>query len=176
MASMEPQTGGAMARSLAAQFELEMAKTRTALERVPFDKADWAPHEKSMTFGRLAGHIAEMPAWGASMLESTEFDMHPPGGEGYTPPEIGSSEELLSMFDQGVSGTLAKLTTMSDDEMRVTWRLLSGGEEVFSGPRVGVFTGLILSHVIHHRGQLTVYLRLNDIPVPAIYGPSADEQ
>jgi len=178
MTNTEPQkqTGGAMAQALLAQFEQEMASTRRALERVPFDNGDWAPHEKSMTLGRLAGHIAEMPGWGASILESTEFDMHPPGGEPYASPEIKSTEELLAMFDAGVAATTAKLPSMSNEDMMVHWRLLSGGEEVMGGPRGPIFTGMILSHVIHHRGQLTVYLRLNDVPVPAIYGPSADEQ
>ncbi len=178
MASTEPQeqTGGAMAQALMAQFEQEMAGTRRALERVPFDKADWAPHEKSMTLGRLAGHIAEMPGWGMSVLESDEYDMNPPEGEPYTPPEIKSTEELLAMFDSGVAAAKAKLPTMSDEAMMSNWRLLSGGEEVFGGPRGPVFNNMIISHVIHHRGQLTVYLRLNGVPVPALYGPSADEQ
>ena len=170
------QAGGAIARGLLSQFEQEMASTRRALERVPFDDPDWAPHEKSMTLGRLAGHIAEMPGWGAGMLESDEFDMHPPGGEPYAHPEVNSTEELLAVFDAGVEATKAKLPSMSDEAMMATWRLLNGGEEVFGGPRGPVFTGMILSHVIHHRGQLTVYLRLNGVPVPAIYGPSADEQ
>ena len=178
MASTEPetQTGGAIARGLMAQFEHETAGTRRALERVPFDKADWAPHEKSMTLGRLACHIAEMQGWGASILETEEFDMNPPGGEPYTSPEIKSTEELLALFDSGVVATKAKLPTMSDEAMMTNWRLLSGGEEMFGGPRGPIFRSMIISHVIHHRGQLTVYLRLNGVPVPALYGPSADEQ
>ena len=178
MASTEPQaqSGGAMAQALMAQFEQEMAGTRRALERVPFDKADWAPHEKSMTLGRLAGHIAEMAGWGLSVLASDEYDMNPPGGEPYTPAVVNSTEELLAMFDSGVTAVKAKLPTLSDEAMMSNWRLLSGGEEVFGGPRGPVFDNMIIRHTIHHRGQLTVYLRLNDVPVPALYGPSADEQ
>lgn len=178
MAGTEPQaqTGGAIAQALMAQFEQEIAGTRRALERVPFDKADWAPHEKSMTLGRLAGHIAEMPGWGTSILGSDEFDMNPPGGEPYKPAEVESTEELLAMFDSGVASAKAKLPTMSDEAMMSNWRLLSGGEEVVGGPRGPLFNNMIIGHMIHHRGQLTVYLRLNGVPVPALYGPSADEQ
>ncbi len=178
MPSTEPQkqTGGPMAQALMAAFEQEMVGTRRALERVPFDKADWAPHEKSMTLGRLAAHIAETAGWGLSVLASDEYDMNPPGGEPYTSAEVKSTEELLAMFDSGVAAAKAKLPTMSDEAMMANWRLLSGGEEVFGGPRGPVFNNMIINHVIHHRGQLTVYLRLNDVPVPALYGPSADEQ
>ena len=178
MASTQPQrqAGGAMAKALMTHFEQEMAGTRRALERVPLDNADWAPHEKSMTLGRLACHIAEMPGWGASILESDEFDMNPLEGEPYKSPEIKSSEELLTLFDSGVAAAKAKLPTMSDEALTSNWRLLSGGEEVFGGPRGPVFNNMIISHTIHHRGQLTVYLRLNGVPVPALYGPSADEQ
>ena len=173
MAEQQPMSIGQV---LAAQLEAEMALTRKALERVPFDKADWAPHEKSMTMSRLAGHIAEMPGWGASILDSDEFNMHPPGGEPYEPPNITSSEQLMEMFDQGVSAAMAKLPDMSDEAMIAIWSLKSGEEEIFSGPRNAIFGNMIINHVIHHRGQLTVYLRLCDVAVPAIYGPSADEQ
>ncbi|GMR13095.1 MAG: hypothetical protein BMS9Abin29_1294 [Gemmatimonadota bacterium] len=165
-----------MAQALMAQFEQEMAGTRRALERVPFDKADWAPHEKSMTMSKLACHIAEMPGWGVSILESDEYDMNPPGGEPYAPPEVESTEELLAMFDSGVAAAKAKLPTISDEAMMSHWALLSGGQEIHGGPRGAVFNNMIIGHVIHHRGQLTVYLRLNGVPVPALYGPSADEQ
>lgn len=174
--SMAEQQPMSMAQVLAAQFEAEMALTRKALERVPFDKADWAPHEKSMTMSRLAGHIAEMPGWGASMLDSEEFNMNPPGGEPYEPTTVTSSEQLLTMFDAGVEAANAKLPDLSDEAMMATWTLKSGEDEIVSGPRGAIFGNMIINHVIHHRGQLTVYLRLCDVAVPAIYGPSADEQ
>jgi len=156
-------------------FTREAAGTRRALERVPFDKAEWAPHEKSMTLGRLAGHIAEMQTWGVSILTSDEFDMAP-GGEAYASPVFESLDDLLATFDEGVSAIEAALPGVTDEAWMEHWSLKSGGEEVFGAPRGGFFSSMVINHVIHHRGQLTVYLRLCDVPVPGIYGPSADEQ
>lgn len=164
-----------MAQTMLEQFKLEAAGTRKALERVPFDKAEWAPHEKSMTLGRLAGHIAEMPGWGASILTTTEFDVAPADGEAYTPPVNESIDDVLAAFDQGVSAVEAALPGVTDDAMMEHWSLKSGGEEIMGGPRGALFGNLVTNHVIHHRGQLTVYLRLCDVPVPGMYGPSADE-
>ena len=158
------------------QFEQEAAGTRKALERVPFDKADWAPHEKSMTLGRLAGHIAEMGAWGASILTSDEFDMAPADGEPYKSPVHESTDDILATFDQGVSAVEAALPGVTDEAWAEHWSLKSGGEELLGGPRGALFGNLVINHVIHHRGQLTVYLRLCDVPVPGMYGPSADEK
>ncbi len=164
-----------MAKAMLEQFKREMAGTRKALERVPFDKAEWAPHEKSMTLGRLAGHIAEMPGWGASILTTDEFDMAPPDGEPYTPAVHKSIDDVLATFDQGVSDIEAALAGVTDEAWMEHWSLKSGGEEVMGGPRGPFFRDLAINHVIHHRGQLSVYLRLCDIPVPGMYGPSADE-
>ena len=158
------------------QFKQEAAGTRKALERVPFDKAEWAPHEKSMTLGRLAGHIAEMQGWGASILTSDEFDMAPPDGEPYKSPVYESTDDLLAGFDQGVSAIEAALPGVTDEALGEHWSLKSGGEELLGGPRGEFFGMLVINHVIHHRGQLTVYLRLCDVPVPGMYGPSADEK
>ena len=165
-----------MAQTVLEQFKQEAAGTRKALERVPFDKAEWAPHEKSMTLGRLAGHIAEMPAWGVSILTTDEFDMAPPDGEPYKPPVHESIDDVLATFDQGVSAVEAALPGVTDEAWAEHWSLKSGGEEVMGGPRGELFGSMVTNHIIHHRGQLTVYLRLCDVPVPGMYGPSADEK
>ncbi len=165
-----------MAQAMLEQFKKEAAGTRRMLERVPFDKAEWAPHEKSMTLGRLAGHIAEMPGWGASILTTDEFDMAPPDGEPYTPPVHESIDDVLATFDQGVSAIEAALPGVADEAFGEHWSLKSGGEEVMGGPRGALFGNMVTNHIIHHRGQLTVYLRLCDVPVPGMYGPSADEK
>ena len=157
-------------------FTTVMAGTRKALERVPFEKAEWAPHEKSMTLGRLAGHIAEMPGWGVSILKTDEFDMAPVDGESYKAPVHESIDDVLATFDRGVSAVEAALPGVADEAWAEHWSLKSGGEEIMGGPRGALFGNMVTNHVIHHRGQLTVYLRLCDVPVPGMYGPSADEQ
>ena len=165
-----------MAQTMLEHFGTVMAGTRIALERVPFEKAEWAPHEKSMTLGRLAGHIAEAPGWGVSILTTDELDMAPADGGGYTPPVFESLEDILAAFDKGVSAVEAALPGVSDEALAERWSLKSGGEEIMGGPRGAFFGNMVTNHVIHHRGQLTVYLRLCDVPVPGMYGPSADEQ
>ena len=163
------------AESMLKLFKGEVAKTRKALERVPFEKAEWAPHEKSMTLGRLAGHIAEMNGWGVSILTRDEFDMAG-DGEGYKAPVFESTEDILATFDQGVAEIEEALPGVSDEAWVEHWSLKSGGKEVFGGPRGPFFASMVINHVIHHRGQLTVYLSLCDVPVPGMYGPSADEK
>ena len=164
------------AQEMLDQFTREAAGTRKALERVPFEKAEWAPHEKSMTLGRLAGHLAEAPSWGVSILTTEGLDMAPAGGEGgYTPPVFESLDDILGAFDQGVSEIEAALPDLTDEALAEHWSLKSGGEEIMGGPRGGFFANMVTSHIIHHRGQLSVYLRLCDVPVPGMYGPSADE-
>ena len=164
------------AQTMLEDFQTVMAGTRKALERVPFEKADWAPHEKSMTLGRLAGHIAEAPGWGLSILTTDELDMAPADGGGYTPPVFESIDDVLATFDRGVSAVEAALPDLTDEALAEYWSLKSGGEEIFGGPRGTFFGNMVTNHVIHHRGQLTVYLRLCDVPVPGMYGPSADEK
>ena len=166
-----------MAETMLAQFKREATGTRKALERVPFEKADWAPHEKSMTLGRLAGHLAEAPSWGVSILTSEELDMSPAGGEGgYKPPVFESLDDILAAFDRGVADIETALPGLSDEALAQHWSLKSGGEEIMGGPRGVFFQNMVTSHIIHHRGQLSVYLRLCDVPVPGMYGPSADER
>ncbi|MCW5981523.1 MAG: damage-inducible protein DinB [Bryobacteraceae bacterium] len=165
-----------IAEMLLPEFDQEMANTRKTLERVPMDKPAWKPHEKSMTMGRLAQHIAEMPGWTGFTLGSESLDLAPPGGEPYQPAPIPeSSEALLAMFDKNVSEARAAIAAATDEQMAHNWSLLMGGNVIFTLPKSGVIRSMILNHLIHHRAQLTVYLRLNDVAVPGLYGPSADE-
>ena len=163
-------------QALLPEFDHEMSNTRKALERVPEDKFGWKPHEKSMTMGRLATHIAELNGWVPTTFEVESFDFAPPGAPPYEPKTAASRAELLNLFDKNVAAARAAIGGAGDAQMMTPWTLLNGGKTVFSLPRIAVLRGMVMNHGIHHRGQLAVYLRLNDIPVPALYGPSADEQ
>jgi uncharacterized damage-inducible protein DinB len=158
------------------EFDQEMATTRRTLERVPDGKSTWKPHEKSMSMGRLAGHIAEMPAWVVETLQKDELDVNPPGGSPYQPFDAATSREALEKFDANVKNAREALAGASDEELFKRWTLLSGGQEIVTMPKLGVVRAFVISHLVHHRAQLGVYLRLNNVPVPAVYGPSADEQ
>lgn len=165
----------AISQALLGEFDHEMANARKSIERVPDGKFDWKPHPKSKSMGALAGHIAMLPTWAKMTLETKEFDVNPPSGQRQQMPELKSKAEILAAFDQGVPVARAAIAAASDEAMMQPWTLLNGGKTVFILPRVAVLRAMVLNHVIHHRAQLGVYLRLNDIPVPAIYGPSADE-
>ena len=165
-----------MSQGLLPEFDHEMSNTRRALERVPEDRFGWKPHEKSMTMGRLATHIAELVSWGPRIFESESFDFAPPGAPPYQPKTAASHAELLAEFDKGVAAARAAIAGAGDDQWMVKWTLLMGGHQIFAMPRIAVIRSMVFSHMIHHRGQLTVYLRLNNAPVPSLYGPSADEQ
>ncbi|MFQ5739127.1 MAG: DinB family protein [Acidobacteriota bacterium] len=160
--------------SFIAEFVEEAAHTRRALERAPEERFDWAPHPKSMTMARLASHLAELPQWAGAILDADEFVL--PGKGGYTPFMAKNRVELLETFDRSIEQAKEKMEGQPDEKMTARWRMKSGDRVVVEAPRIGVMKQILLNHAIHHRGQLTVYLRLNDIPVPAIYGPSADEQ
>ncbi len=162
--------------ALLPEFDFEMEKARKTLERVPEDKLGWKPHEKSGTMGWLAGHLAELPRWAAVTLNQDTFDIAPPGAPHYQPPLPASRQEILDIFDKNVAAARAAIASVSDGQLQQKWTLLRGGQEIFSMPRAAVLRNFVLNHLIHHRAQLGVYLRLNDVPVPAIYGPSADEQ
>jgi uncharacterized damage-inducible protein DinB len=166
----------AIAESILPEFDHETATTRTLLERVPEAMAEWKPHVKSMSLGQLAMHIASLPQWASITLERTEFDANPPEGPRVTAPPFQSTSYLLQSYDAGVSGSRALLARMTDAEFMVPWTLKSGGKKMFNMPRVAVFRSFILNHAVHHRGQLSVYLRLLDVPIPNIYGPTADTQ
>ena len=161
--------------TLLPEFDLETATTRKCLARIPDDKFSFKPHPKSFDMGALAVHIATMLDWGASTLETESFDYAPVGGSSYVPPAAKTNAELLALFDSGSAKLRAALAAAEDATMMANWSLLAGGKTIFTMPRVAVLRSMIFNHVVHHRGQLSVYLRLCDIPVPSIYGPSADE-
>jgi uncharacterized damage-inducible protein DinB len=157
------------------EFEQEMANTRKTLERVPDAKFDWKPHEKSSTLGGLATHLANIPSWTVYTFGKDELDIAPPGAPPFKLDQAKSTEELLAAFDKNVTGARAALAAAGDERWFGNWSLLRGGNTIMTLPRVAVMRGFVLSHLIHHRAQLGVYLRLLDVPVPSIYGPSADE-
>lgn len=161
--------------SLLPEFDNEMQNTRRTLERLPDDQWNWKPHTKSGTVGWLAGHLATMPGWTGLTLQTEQFDYAPVDGPPYEPPKLENRKQVLAAFDKGVAEARAALSTVSDADMLKAWTLLAGGKTIFTMPRVACLRGMIFNHIIHHRGQLTVYYRLLGIPVPALYGPSADE-
>ena len=161
----------AIVDSLIPEFDHEMATTRKVLERVPEERFDWKPHEKSFSLGVLAKHVATLPTWGTETLTRSEIDL-----VGNNPPASAASKsELLDAFDKNVADARAALAGKTDAELTAMWSLKRNGKTVFSMPKTTVLRSFVLNHLIHHRAQLTVYLRLLDIPVPSIYGPSADE-
>lgn len=164
-----------IAQSLLPEFDHEMPNTRKTLERVPDGKFDWKPHEKSGTLGWMTAHLASLPAWGEMTLQTDSLDVNPPGGQTFQMPKPATSAEAVALFDQHVASFRAALERSSDAVLMKPWTLLSGGKEIFTMPKIAVLRGVVMNHIVHHRGQLTVYLRLNDVPVPALYGPSADE-
>ena len=161
--------------ALLPEYDREMGTTRRLLERVPEDALAWKPHEKSMTMGELAGHLANIPHWGTSVLKETFFDTESIDPADAAPRQPVSRNDFLDVFDRNVATTRALIAERIDPEFFATWSLRAGGREIFSLPRIAAVRSFILNHSIHHRGQLSVYLRLRDVPVPAIYGPSADE-
>ncbi len=158
------------------ELDREGPLTKRALERVPEGRDDWKPHDKSMPLGRLANLVAMMPGWITMMIERDDFDLNPPGGsQGSFGPQARTNKELLKTLDQGVAGARAALSKTTEAHLMKPWRLLVAGKVVSEQPRHIMLRDSI-NHLAHHRGQLTVYLRLNDVQVPAIYGPSADDQ
>jgi len=164
-----------IAAMLLPEFDQEMANTRKTLARIPEDKFDYTPHSKSFTMIGLATHIKNMAGWLKDTMTTETLDIAPPGAPPYKAEPAKSSAELLESFDKNVAAARAALEAATDEAFMVPWSLLMTGNVMFTMPRAAVVRGMILNHIIHHRAQLTVYLRLNDIPVPALYGPSADE-
>jgi len=164
-----------ISQALLPEFDHEMANTRKTLERVPEDKFGWKPHEKSMPMGNLAVHLATLPGWTVQTLQQESLDLAPPDGEPFKLPEAKNTKEVVAMFDQNVADARAALAEATDEQLMKPWSLLMTGKTIFTLPRVAVLRGFVMNHSIHHRAQLGVYLRLNDVPVPSIYGPSADE-
>ena len=157
-----------------AELDREAAATRRVLERVPEGRPGWQPHPRSMTLGRLAALVAGMPGWIAMMIETDEFDFAPPG---VTPdrPEIGTVAELVALLDASAAKARAALLATDDDHLLTHWKLKAHGRVITEIPRYLNIRDGVLNHLAHHRGQLTVYLRLTESHVPSIYGPSADE-
>lgn len=164
-----------ISESLLPEFDNEMTSTRKTLERIPEDKLDWKPHEKSTTLGNLAAHIANMPSWVEHTLGKDSLDLAPPGVEPPHAAPIQSAQEVLEIFDKNVASGRAAIAAASDEQMFQPWTLLKGGNALMTLPKAAVLRSFVMNHIIHHRAQLGVYLRLNDVPVPSVYGPSADE-
>jgi uncharacterized damage-inducible protein DinB len=161
-----------IAQLLLQEFKEEAAKTRTTLERVPADKKDFAPHQKSMSLGRLAPHVAELPNFGLTVLTSPGLDF----GDGkYTPLPFESPAQLVKAFDEGTAKITSALQKMSDDAWTQNWKLSFNGKPIFEGSRFLAYRQMFVNHLVHHRAQLGVYLRLTGNAVPATYGPSADD-
>jgi len=162
-----------IAESLLPEFDREMGITRRLLDRIPDGQFSWKPHDKSMTLGRLAEHLAELPMWAKVAIEQSGIDMGDGRPEGYVPPATRAA--VLHMFDGNVSAARAALSARSDAELMAPWTLKAQGKELFTMPKATVLRSFVMNHMVHHRGQLSVYLRLQNIPVPSMYGPSADE-
>ena len=154
------------------ELSYESATARRLLERLPQQHFGWKPHEKSMTLARLATHIVEIPGWVASILDQDEFDV---GASEYVPKNASSVPELLQMLDKNVAAAREAIGRQTNERMMALWRLKKKGQLIVEMPRIGMIRSMLLNHFIHHRGQLSVYVRLLNVPVPSIYGPSADE-
>ncbi len=165
-----------IADSLLPEFDHEIATTRRMVERVPDGKSDWRPHPKSMPLGRIATHLSEIPTWAVNACTKDELDFAPPGETGFQPQILGTTTEILMQFDTNAADARKALAAMSDTDFMRPWTLKMGGEPIFTMPKISVVRTWVMNHMIHHRGQLSVFLRLLDVPVPATYGPSADEK
>ncbi len=161
-----------MNRALIAELKQEAASTKKILERVPLDKADWKPHEKSMPLGRLATHIAELPGWVSVTLDQDELDW---ATFDYKPVIAKSTEDLLKILDDNVAKAEESLNNAADAKFAENWTMRNGEQVYFTLPKGEILRTAAYSHLYHHRGQLSVYLRLLNVPLPGIYGPTADE-
>lgn len=164
-----------MSAALLPEFDHECANTRKTLERIPEHKPGWRPHAKSWTLIELATHLANLPVWTGHTLNADTLDLAPLAGAPPRVTQAQSQEEVLARFDKNVADARATIAATEGAVYFQPWSLLMGGKVVFTMPRIAVLRSFVLNHSIHHRGQLTVYLRLNDVPVPGLYGPSADE-
>lgn len=162
-----------IAEAIAAEFQVEAASTRRFLERFEEKHADWQPHEKSMTLSRLATHVVECPDWAYTVLDADDFDF---ATMDYEPPHWKTRDELLENHERIGAGFLKQFEGRSDDAMRANWRLRQGDHVLMDTTREAAVRNIVLSHLVHHRGQLSVYYRLLGIPVPGSYGPSADDR
>ena len=163
-----------MKDALLPEYDHEMGTTRRLLERVPEADLAWKPHAKSFSLGQLAAHLANIPHWVDAVCDVSVFDLASLG-EDARPKQPTSTAAILKAFDDNVKSARAKISSLPDPALLATWTLKQGTQEVMTMPRIAVWRSFIMNHVIHHRGQLSVYLRLRDVPLPAIYGPTADE-
>jgi uncharacterized damage-inducible protein DinB len=157
------------------EFDHEMVSARKTLERIPEDKLSWKPHEKSMPLDRLAGHVAELAGWAVPAILQDSLDFMPPGGPPFQPTIAKSRAHVLEVFDKNREQSRQAIAGASDEHLMKNWSLLRGGQTLMTMPRFAVLRSFCLNHIIHHRAQLGVYLRLNNVAVPSVYGPSADE-
>jgi uncharacterized damage-inducible protein DinB len=160
--------------TLLPEFDREMGLTRRALERVPDGQFEWRPHPTSVTLGRLAEHLTEMPLWALTTMAESQLEASTQRPADYKSPSTRA--EVLAQFDAGLKKARPALVNKTDAEFAAAWRLLNGGKEVFTAPKATVMRNFVLNHMIHHRGQLMVYLRMLGVPVPSTYGPSGDER
>ena len=159
-------------QALLPEFDQEMANTRKSLERTPDGKFDWKPHPKSPALGWLANHVANIPGWAVITVERDSIDISK------SDPSIvmgKTKAEVLDLFEKNVKEARAAIASATDEQLTQPWTLLAGEKKIFTLPKIAVLRSFVMNHLIHHRAQFGVYLRLNDVPVPAIYGPSADE-
>jgi uncharacterized damage-inducible protein DinB len=161
--------------SFLAELNQESQGTRTTLERVPEDQLGWRPHAKSMTMGELATHLANVGSWTAITVKQDSFDMEPPGEAPKRQEPLTSRKAILELFEKNLAESREALAGASDEDLQKPWTLLMKGQRLLTMPKTAVLRSFILNHAVHHRAQLGVYLRLLDVPVPAIYGSSADE-
>lgn len=159
--------------SLLPEFDREMGLTRLALERVPDGQFEWTPHPTSFTLGRLAEHLTEMPQWATMTMTQSALEMSTPRPPDYVSPATRAA--TLAQFDKYLKEARGNVAGKTDGEFNAPWTLKAGGKEVFTMPKIAVLRNFVLNHMIHHRGQFTVYLRMLGVPVPSIYGPSGDE-
>ncbi len=160
--------------ALLPEYDHEMATTRRLLERVPEQYFGWRPHDRSRTLGELTAHLANLPSWASTILKAEFFDLADLGEDGLGQPQA-SRHALVKAFDERVAAAREQIAVAGDPELHARWTLQRGGEEVFSLPRIAALRSFVMNHSIHHRGQLSVYLRLQDVPLPAMYGATADE-
>jgi uncharacterized damage-inducible protein DinB len=154
------------------EFDHEMATTRKLLERVPEDRLSWKPHAKSFSLGQLAQHVANIPYWGQMTLEQPEFDLAANPAQA----ELGSRAAIVQLFEDKSRATRKALLGKTDGELLAPWSLKQGDHVVFTMPKATVWRTFVMNHLVHHRGQLSVYLRQQDVPLPSMYGPTADDQ
>lgn len=163
-----------ISHALLGEFDHEMAGTRKTLERLPEGEFDFRPHEKSPTMGWMAGHIAHMTTWGTAVCTTEFLDLAAPENQA-RPPQPTTAQEAVESFDKSAAEFRAALLATNDEQMMQPWTLRMGDRVILAMSRVAVLRGMVFNHIIHHRAQLTVYLRMNGVPVPPLYGPSADE-